>query len=228
MSTPTWAKALWLGTGVGALHHFLLRPRMVTWGATKKEVTSELPGDEVSPPTFLRSTMAVTIDAPPERIWPWIVQMGWSRAGFYSYNKVEDLFGLDLHNANSIHAEWQDLKVGDTVWMGHPRLKDLFPQTRVARLEPNRALVLAILGPVGTEEPTGAWSFVLQPIDAESTRVLVRLQVYPPPLMGKAIFYFFMEPSHFIMQRGGLLGLKERVESGLERTPVVRSSARPA
>lgn len=202
--------------GLLIAYHRLIRPRITRWGATAEEATRVLPGDEVSPPTSLRSTMAITIAAPPAAIWPWLVQMGWQRGGFYSYNRIETSFGLDLHNADTINPAWQKLAVGDTVRMGHPRLDMVFPETRVAALEPNRALVLAIMPPknVGGDTPGGAWSFVLDPIDEQSTRVLVRLQVAPPKLLGRLSIYLVNEPAHYIMQRGGLLGLKDRVERG--------------
>lgn len=200
---------------VVAAYHWMIRPRVLNWGATAAEADRELPGDEISPPTPLRSTMAITIDAPPEKVWPWVVQQGWQRGGFYSYNRIEHVFGLDLHNADTIHAEWQDLKVGDTIWMSHPRLKMVFPRTQVARIDRNRALVLAIMPPDRLEgdTPSGAWSFVLEPVGDHSTRLLARLQVLPGPhRYMHAYYYATMEPAHAIMQPGGLRGIKERAE----------------
>ncbi len=160
--------------------------------------------------------MAITIEAPPEVVWPWVVQQGWERGGFYSYNRIEHVFGLDLQNADRIHSEWQDLKVGDTIWMSHPRLKAIFPRTQVARVEPNRALVLAIMPPesAGAEDPGGAWSFVLEPQGEGSTRLLARLQVYPGPHRARHAFYYAtMEPAHALMQPGGLRGIRARAEA---------------
>ncbi len=198
----------------GALYHWVIRPRVLNWGASADEVAGALPGDEVSPPTPLRSTMAITIDAPPSAVWPWVLQQGWDRGGFYSYNRIEDLAGLDLHNADSIHPEWQDLEVGDTVWMSHPRLKMVFPRTEVAKVDPNRALVLAIMPPesVGSDSASGSWSFVLEPIGGESTRLLARLQVLPADPLGYAFYYAAMEPAHAVMQPAGLRGIKSRAE----------------
>lgn len=207
-------------SGAAALYHVLARPAMLRRGATREEASTSLPGDEITPARPFRSTMATTLDARPEEIWPWLVQVGWGRGGFYSYNGIESLFGMDLHNADHVHPEWQTLQVGDTMWMSHPRMKALFPETRVASIEPNRALVLAIYGPKGTEgEPSGAWSFVLETIDAERTRLLSRLQVSVPTLSGKAVFYGFMEPAHFIMQDGMFKGLRERLAKA--RRPAV-------
>ena len=142
-----------------------------------------------------------------------MVQVGWNKAAFYSYNRIESWLGMDLHNADHIHPEWQRLEIGDTMWMSHPRRKYLFPQTKANRIEPFEALVFAIYGPEGTHNPpSGAWSFILDPIDDHSTRLLSRLQVSTPSIIGKLIFYGFMEPAHFVMQQGMFKGLKQRLE----------------
>ena len=156
----------------------LLRPRVLRRGATREEAERPLPGDEIVPPNPFRSTMAETLSGTPEQIWPWLVQVGWGRGAFYSHNGIEGLFGLDLHNADRIHPEWQDLKIGDKMWMSHPRLM-LLPETKVAAIDVNRALVFTIDGPEGSEGgPSRAWSFVLEPIDDHSTRLIALLQVH--------------------------------------------------
>lgn len=209
-------------------YHFVLRPRILRRGARVDEVSRILPGDEITPPEPFRSTMATTIKARPEAIWPWLLQVGWSRGAFYSYNKIEKLFGMDLHNADQIHPEWQDLKVGDTMWMSHPRLKYLFPETKVNSIDPNRALVFAIYSPEGTQgPPSGAWSFILDPVDDKSTRLISRLQVSTPSLIGKLIFYGFMEPAHFIMQQGMFNGLKRRLSGDGENPGGLQKSSIP-
>jgi hypothetical protein len=97
---------------------------------------------------------------------------------------------------------------------GHQRLKHLFPQTKAVIIDPNRALVFAIDGPAGTEaDPTGAWAFMLDPIDKTPTRLISQLQVSTPSLVGKLIFYGFEKPAHFIMQDGMFRGLKARVQT---------------
>ena len=198
--------------GMAASYHYLIRPRILRRGATVEEANRALPGDEITPPDPFRSTMATTIAATPEEIWPWLVQVGWERGAFYSYNRIEAVFGMDLHNADRIHPEWQDLEIGDTMWMSHPRMKYLFPVTKAAIIDPNRALVFAIYGPEGADGvPSGAWSFILDPIDATSTRLISRLQVSTPSMIGKMVFYGFEEPAHFIMQDGMFRGLKERI-----------------
>lgn len=195
-----------------AAYHFLIRPRILRRGATDEEASSVLAGDEIPPSKPFRSTMATTLAATPAEIWPWLVQVGWERGAFYSYNRIEALLGMDLHNADRIHSEWQNLEVGDTMWMSHPRLKYLFPETKAVTIDPYRTLVFAIYGPEGTQvTPSGAWSFILHPLDNATTRLISRLQVSTPSLVGKLIFYGFEEPAHFIMQDGMFRGLKDRL-----------------
>jgi hypothetical protein len=205
----TWAAV----AGATAAYHFLVRPRILRRGATDEEVAKVLPGDEIVPPGSSRSTMATTIAATPGQIWPWLVQIGWGRGAFYSYNRIEGLLGMDLHNADRVNPEWQHLTVGDTMWMSHPRLSYLFPETKAVRIDPNHALVFAIYGRPDRTDASGAWSFVLEPVDERSTRLIARLQINPPPLFGKLVIYGFMEPAHFVMQNGMFRGLKKRVQS---------------
>ena len=103
-----------------ALYKVLLQPRMRRWGATDEEVHKRLPGDEIENPMGDRpvSTRAITIEAPPEGVWPWLVQMGSGRAGFYTHEWVERLLSItyaDGHSSTRIHPEWQELQVGDRV-----------------------------------------------------------------------------------------------------------------
>jgi hypothetical protein len=205
-------RALAVGLGAAGVYHALIRPWHLRWGATDDDAVGALPGDAMSEPTPFRSTMATTIAAPPEDIWPWLVQMGWGRGGFYSHTHLENLFGMDLHNADRIHPEWQDLAVGDEVWLGYPRSGGS-ARTEVALLEPNRALVLALVPVPGGEDLGGSWSFVLDPVDSASTRLITRLQVHSSSPVAKLRIYAFFEPAHFVMQRAMLRGLAARVEA---------------
>ncbi|MCX5852871.1 MAG: hypothetical protein NT072_12615 [Deltaproteobacteria bacterium] len=95
---------------------WLLAPWLLNWGTTAEEAVRVLPGDTyVSGPTRVGMTQAITIDTPPDKIWPWLVQMGQDRAGFYSYEKLERLFGFGIHNTYRIVPEWQNLEAGDFV-----------------------------------------------------------------------------------------------------------------
>ncbi len=210
---------------VWIIYHIILRPKILRMGATKDEAKRTLPGDEIVPPRPFRSTMATQLNASPEHIWPWLVQVGWGKAGFYSYNRLESLLRMDLHNADHIHSEWQDLHVGDSMWMSHPRRMYLFPMTRVEKLKAPEELVFAIYGPEDADtKPSGAWSFILVPVNENTTRLLTRLQVAPRSFIGKLIFYFFMEPAHFVMQQGMFRGLRKRLAAPV----VTRADQLPA
>jgi hypothetical protein len=180
---------------------FLVRPWHLRWGATDEEVNMPLPGDEFVEDPKLNATHAITINAPAAAVWPWLVQLGQRRGGFYSYTWLENLVGCEMHNANRIVPEWQDLKVGDEVWL-HPKA----PPLRVLAIEPGRAIVLE-----------KCWSFILHPIDENTTRLIIRGRGEFNPDLKNGLLNFLLwrgifEPAHFIMERKMLLGIKQRAE----------------
>src|SRR6201993_1687869 len=151
--------AAW-GAGTGVIAYTLFfRRRCLTWGATDEEVSGKLPGDELLPDPDLVSTRAVTIDAPPGAVWPWLVQMGSGRGGAYTYDWIENLLGLNMHSASRILPQFQDLKVGDELPLGSGG-----PVMRVEVLDPPRALAIR------TTDQNWVWIFALLP-DAESSRL---------------------------------------------------------
>lgn len=181
---------------VGLVYVLVIEPWHMNWGATAAEIGQSWPGDKPDAPYV--TTHAVTIFAPPEAIWPWIIQMGQGRGGLYSYEFLENLAGSDLHNADRIHPEWQHLEVGDAIRPvpeGYLGLADS-PRYTVAAIEPNRFLVLDVFG-----------TFILDPIDEQTTRLIVRQNA------NSALEA--MEPFNFIMGRRMMLGLKERAEGSL-------------
>jgi hypothetical protein len=115
----------------------LVRTPVLTWGATEEEAARRLPGDELLENADVVSTRAITIEAPPEAVWPWLVQMGSGRAGAYTYDWIENLFGLEMRSADTIHPEWQNLSVGDVTrsedgtWVWAFVLDDLDGRTRL-------------------------------------------------------------------------------------------------
>ncbi|KAB1189256.1 hypothetical protein GJR98_09695 [Haloferax sp. MBLA0077] len=181
----------------------------MNWGATPAESRRPLPGDALIPEPDGESTMAISIDAPPEEIWPWLRQLGQGRGGFYSYEWAENLVGLDIHNADELIPEYQDLDIGDTVRLGDP---DRFPDTtlEVVVLSPEQALVLQS----PTQPPWWVWSFVLDPVTETETRLVVRSRIRLPqnPVVQFAS-QAVLDPVTFVMTRGMLLGIKTRVES---------------
>ena len=183
----------------------LTRPWHSRWGATNAELVAGLPGDDVVPNAHYTIQHAVTIHASPEVVWPWLVQLGQDRGGFYSYAWLERLFGDDVHNADRIHPEWQTLREGDLVraaqadYLGGMFGRDI--GWRVDRLEPECLLVL-----------DGWGAFILQPID-DVTRFTIRTSgAGEPNVVLAPLGLLLFEPAHFVMERRMLLGVKERAE----------------
>lgn len=183
---------------------------MKNWGARPGETRRSLPGDSLVPNPQAHTTRAVSIDAPAQDVWPWLVQMGQARGGFYSYDLLERLAGLRIRNANMIHQQWQDLDVGDVV-----RLSPSSAMV-VADVEPEEALVLYQDVPLTAEydEPfRWSWAFYLEPIGTARTRLLVRTRVaWKPDGLARYIMDGPVELIHFMMERGMLLGVKKRAE----------------
>jgi hypothetical protein len=186
------------------------------WGATEEEIARPLPGDDLIVSCKLDSTHAITIHAPADRIWPWLAQMGYGdRAGTYSYDPFERATGRNLYQ---LDPDIPPLTVGGTM----PFAPGL-PMT-VAVADPPHALVLwqvtaantAIdpAGPWGDDYVAWSWAFVLVPVDAATTRLLVRMRVgYQPAAKWASYMWLLVEPAHFVMGRRQLLGLRERVEA---------------
>ena len=173
---------------------FVVRPWHLRWGSREEEIAKPLPGDELVPNPAIESTRAITVNAPVEEVWPWLAQIGQDRGGFYSYEWLENLAGCRMRNADRIHAEWQHREVGERVFL-HPAVG-----LEVKAFEPGRAIVLE-----------GWGSFVVEPIDEKSTRVILRSRV--PQRLGVLLYYLLtIEIPHFIMERRMLKGIKQRVE----------------
>jgi hypothetical protein len=163
------AGAAVIGTAVAG-YILLVRRWQLRWGATDEERDAALPGDDLIANPDLLATRAITVPAAAERVWPWIAQLGQGRGGFYSYDALENLVGCDIHSADQIVPEWQDVKVGDQVKL-HPEVG-----LEVAVVEPGRALVLRGGVPMGAVPPPYdfTWAFVLREQPDGTTRLLVR------------------------------------------------------
>lgn len=195
-------------SGAAALivYGVFVRPWVLTWGASQNEVLMPLPGDNLVPHPTATSTRAITIHAPARKVWPWLMQMGQERGGFYSYTFLENLLGADIHNRDHIVAEWQERRVGDLVrsvpadYLDGRLGKDI--GWYIERLEPNRLLVLK-----------GWGAFVLHPIDGQRTRLIIRTS---GSIKGpwRILDHLILQPVHFIMERRMLLGIKEQAEAG--------------
>lgn len=185
----------------------LLRSWYRKWGASAEEVLMHLPGDEQVPNPRLDSTRAITIQAPAAVIWPWLVQMGQGRGGLYSYERLENLANCDMHNADRIIPEFQNLMVGDKVRLTQD---EAVPSFVVTAIEPGRAIIL------GGDDPPTTWGFILEPIDENSTRLIIRYRQDFEPTPGNVISWrVFTEPIHFNMERMMLQGIRVRAESSI-------------
>jgi hypothetical protein len=153
-----------LGLGAVGYQRFM-RGRVVNWGATPDEVSARMPGDELLEDADLTATRAITVDAPPSSIWPWLAQMGVGRGGAYTYDWIERLFGLDIHNVDRIVPELQNLQVGDVL-----PIRPNDPGMRVEVLEVERAMSAR------SEDGRWVWSFALVPHDG-ATRLISRNRI---------------------------------------------------
>lgn len=198
-----------------AVYAAVIHPWLTNWGATMVERSLPLPGDGLNPDPRWQTTRAVTIHAPPAVVWAWLIQHGQDRAGFYSYDWLENLTGADIHNVNEPRAEWQQRAVGDAVPMARPdllggRMRSV-SAVHVASVEPGRALVEH-----GAGNDSGA--YVLRPVDGGFTRLIVRERNgaagggRAQRLAGDVSRALVRDPMHFVMQRRMLLGIKARAE----------------
>lgn len=189
---------------VGVMYWFPLRRWMGRWGTTSSDLARVMAGDSlIVNPTFTY-TMAATVNAQPEHIWPWLVQIGCQRGGLYSYDWLDRLFGfLDRPSATCILPEFQHLAVGDEIPLGRG------PSWPVAAIEPCRALVLDMRNMPGFD---WVWQFGLYTVDENRTRLVSRSRVRPQTVWAR-LFTYVIEPAGFLMTRRMLLGLKQRAES---------------
>ncbi len=196
--------ALALVAALGALYP-LLRRSILTWGATSEEAASRRPGDELLEDADGVSTRTITIDAPAASVWPWLAQMGPSpRGGAYTYDWIENLFGLDMHSVDRVLPEFQHPEVGDTIGLGPNRM-------RLERVEPRRVLAWR------SEDGNWVWTFVLEEHDGR-TRMVSRNRFRLPTLAAR-IGMLPMEPGSLLMERRMLRGIKERAERLASATP---------
>jgi hypothetical protein len=193
--------------GAAAAYIFLARPRHLTWGATDQESDERLPGDDLIANADLAATRAITIRASAEQVWPWIAQLGQGRGGFYSYDFLENLVGCDIHSADHIVPEWQEVGVGDQV--------NFSPEVGlvVALLERGRSLVLRGGVQMGNIAPPYdfTWAFALRAEPDETTRLLVR-ERYGYTRPWARLLVEPVEAVSFVMSQKMLRGIKHRVE----------------
>ena len=217
------ARAAIAGVIAGAGGYAALHRLGRTYGSTAAERRRDLPGDELMATPMAVTTHTTTIAAPPERIWPWLLQMGWHRGGWYTAEWVDRLlFPANWPSATTIVPTLQHLDVGDLVPDGPPESGCAFV---VTRLEPDRHVVLRSTThlPPGWAERFGAWldwtwAFVLVRRPDGRTRFLVRSRVRAGPAWARPLPAVIV-PADFVMARQMLRGLRSRVEAVDDAAP---------
>jgi hypothetical protein len=201
----------------------VVRPRLLRWGATNAEVCNRYPGADLIAGGIRSATMAVTIDVPPSQVWPWLVQMGANRAGWYSWDRLDN-FGH--RSADRIHPEWQAISLGDRL----AATPDGHQWWQVAALEPERFLGLRMsLDLRGRPfDPTGVppryytdsiWGFRLDRLASDQTRLVVSgYWALRPKWLQPIMSVIVLEPSHWVMQTRQFANLKRRAELSAARS----------
>jgi hypothetical protein len=183
---------------LGGVYRRLLRGPILTWGATPEEAAARLPGDDLLEEADGVATRAITIAAPRSAVWPWLAQMGPSpRGGAYTYDRIENLFGLNMHSADRVIPEFQHPEIGESFGFGANRMS-------YAIVEPEHVLAIR------SADGNWVWTFVLDEQEA-GTRLISRNRFRLPKLRDK-LGMIPMEPGSLVMERKMLLGIKQRAE----------------
>jgi len=202
-----------------------LNSRRARWGATDEEVNKTLPGDDLVPDSKGGWTHAITIRASTAKVWPWLVQLGQGRGGFYSYDSLENMVGCNIHSADRIIPEFQNLEVGDRIL--------IYPSGQgytVASIAPQRMLVL--LERVDTQSGktfkltkkmpdkyrNQTWVLYLEKIDRSTTRLISRSRNDWNNSLVNTMVIGILGPISVVMDRKMLLGIKKRAEAGIKST----------
>ena len=180
----------------------LYRRRHLRWGASDAEVAGAMPGDELVPDPSFDATRAITIDASPRDVWPWIVQLGYGRAGWYSYDLLDN---AGRPSAETILSAFQRPEVGD--WVPMAAKVDDATAFRIKAFEPDAWMLW--------EKPDSSWAWTLAPDDHGRTRLVGRLRaVYDWRRPGSALLtLILLEFADFAMMRKQLKGIKKRAEA---------------
>lgn len=222
-------KAVTAGALGGVTAEAVLVRLGLTFGSTPDERGRSLPGDDIVADPSVVTNHAITIDAPPDCVWPWLVQMGWGRGGWYTARWVDRLlFPANGPSAERILPEWQNLQARDFVPDGPPETGCGFT---VEDVEPNRHLVLHSTTHLPRSWRERArldwtWAFVLTPSpDGRSTRYLFRSRWTTSPCWMTAGGWLGIVPADFVMSRDMLRGVKRRSEMLAVGVPGQREAA---
>jgi hypothetical protein len=189
--------SLILFVAAGLLIWSVYRPWALTWGATPEETTSTMPGDAIVANPSWCATRAVTVKAPADAIWPWIVQMGYHRAGFYSHDRLDN---DGIPSAETIIPEYQNLQVGELIPLSRTN------HVRVVEMDRPGSMVWQFVAAGGWSDAT--WVWVLAPAGPDRTRLLTRLRLGPVTWRQR----LFLDLGEIIMMRKCMLSIKRRAE----------------
>jgi hypothetical protein len=193
--------AVWVavaGAGLLAAYTRLVRPWALHWGATKEEAARPLPGDGLVTKANYLATRAITVHAPPHDVWPWLVQIGSGRAGWYTYDRIDN---AGVPSATEIIPELQQLQVGDLI----PMVAGKDIGVRVKELEADRRMLW------WDEQGEYSWEWLLEPVDGR-TRLIQRLRVTRHPWTRRMLYELVAANGDVVMQRKLLRGVKQRAE----------------
>ena len=226
----------WLGLGLGVLGGVAaaviylerIRPWHLQWGAKKEEVQSTYPGDDLILTPRIDATHAITIEAAPDDIWPWIAQIGQGRGGFYTYDWIENMMGLQIKSADQVLPQYQDVKVGDIIPLepggGGPPVLDVEKYHYLllgGKMDAQTEGIFRVNDPTPGAYMSVTWLFYLDPVSNNQTRLIERFRVdwYPQNAKNWLMYHAFLEPGAFIMERGMLQGIKKRAEKLNQEKP---------
>jgi len=200
------------------VYHLGARNWCLHWGATPAELHSSLPGDALFPTYSSDATHAITIHAPPGKVWPWLMQIGQDRSGFYSYTFLENAFRCDMPEVHRLVPAWKPRSPGDTVWFCAPQRFHGQGKMISAIVEPDHAFTMVTANDwrnlqSGGKVQEGLWSFTIEPAPDGQTRLIARLRgATSPSLTARLLGRLFWEPAHFVMEQKMLRTIRHLAE----------------
>ena len=181
------------------IYLFLYRTWQVRWGATDEEVNRTMPGDVIVFDPSFNATRVVTVNAPPKAIWPWLVQIGCKRAGWYSYDWIDN---LGIPSAERIIPEFQQFEVGQLIPFSPNGKMGMY----VKDFEKPKWMLW------GDKENYSTWCWGIYPIDSDHSRLVTRVRLHYRWLSPTIIFSLLLDIGDIVMMRKCMLGIKLRAE----------------
>jgi hypothetical protein len=214
-----WIRVLALAFTFAALvagYAAVARPWYLRWGATDADVRAVLPGDDIVHDAVSQETRGITIDAGADAVWPWVAQIGQNRGGFYSYDLLENLVGCQMPTTDHVRPDLGRWRIGEKLWMYPPYRAGGVGCATLRTFIPGYALAFGThaIGTPATAPEDGSWTFVVQPLDRDTTRLLFRGRLAKQSWAAAAFNVAFFEPAHFVMERRTLIGIKQLSEGG--------------